>query len=227
MSDLANRLREIQQQVSEASRRNNREEPLVIVVTKNYPVELPIELSSLGIRHFGENRVQEGFEKYQQFAEKVTTSGHQWHLIGQLQTNKVKQALAFASSIHSLDRTSLLNELAKRVQDRVSPLEVFIQVNLTEDSQRGGVVPTELNRFADEVQGVPGLRLAGLMAVASLGVDPNFEFERIAKMSQQVKASHPQAKSLSIGMSEDFLQAIDFGATHLRIGSAITGKRAI
>jgi pyridoxal phosphate enzyme (YggS family) len=227
MSDLANRLRELQQQVSEASRRNHREEPLLIVVTKNFPVELPIELSALGVRHFGENRVQEAAEKYQQFAEKVTTSGHQWHLIGQLQTNKVKQALEFASSIHSLDRTSLLNELAKRVQDRVSPLEVFIQVNLTEDSQRGGVVPAELNRFTDEVQGVPELRLAGLMAVASLGVDPNFEFERIAKMSQQLQVSHPQAKSLSIGMSEDFVQAIDFGATHLRIGSAITGKRAI
>jgi pyridoxal phosphate enzyme (YggS family) len=227
MSDLANRLGEIQQQVSEASQRNNREEPLLIVVTKNFPVELPVELSALGIRHFGENRVQEASEKYRQFSEKVSATGHQWHLIGQLQTNKVKQALEFASSIHSLDRPSLLNEIAKRIQDRVTPLDVFIQVNLTADSQRGGVVPSELIRFADEVQAVPELRLAGLMAVASLGVDPNFEFERIAKMSQQLQVNHPKAKSLSIGMSEDFLQAIDFGATHLRIGSAITGKRVI
>lgn len=227
MTDLANRLRHIQEQVSEASRHNNREEPLLIVVTKNFPVELPLELSALGVRHFGENRVQEAIEKYEQFSTRISGSNHHWHLIGQLQTNKVKQALEFASSIHSLDRTSLLLELAKRTQDRPSPLEVFIQVNLTDDPGRGGVDAAELFEFADAVQNVTNLRLAGLMAVASLGADPNFEFERVAKMSQKLQGHHPEARGLSIGMSEDFQSAIAFGATHLRIGSAITGKRTI
>jgi pyridoxal phosphate enzyme (YggS family) len=227
MTELANRLRHIQEQVSESSRIHNREEPLLIVVTKNFPVDLPIELSTLGVRHFGENRVQEAMEKTQQFSSKISGNDHHWHLIGQLQTNKVKQALEFATSIHSLDRSSLLAELAKRTEERQTPLEVFIQVNLSDDPQRGGVDSTDLFRFANEVQGVTNLRLAGLMAVASLGVNPSFEFERVAKLSEKLQIEHPDAKSLSIGMSEDFPSAIAFGATHLRIGSAITGKRTI
>lgn len=227
MNDLANRLHDIQEQVSEASQRHKLAEPLLIVVTKNFPVVLPIELSRLGVRDFGENRVQEAFEKTKQFESRVNSANHRWHLIGQLQTNKVKQALEFASSIHSLDRPSLLVELAKRTADLESPLDVFIQVNLTEDNGRGGVAPADLKRFADDVQAVDTLKLAGLMAVASLGVDPNFEFERMAKFSAQLQSEHPQAKGLSIGMSDDFLSAIPFGATHLRIGSAITGKRTI
>jgi pyridoxal phosphate enzyme (YggS family) len=222
---LADRLKEVQRQISQASSFHGVEEPKLIVVTKNHPARLPLELNKLGVSDFGENRVQEALQKSNEVGYQVSRALVNWHLIGQLQTNKVKQALEFAASIHSLDRHSLLLELAKRTAEREVPLEVFIQVNLTEDPGRGGVNPNEVLSFADQVVSIPNLNLAGLMAVASLGVEPQFEFERVARLGEKLRQFQPTAASLSIGMSSDFIQAIEFGATHLRIGSAITGNR--
>jgi pyridoxal phosphate enzyme (YggS family) len=153
--------------------------------------------------------------------------GANWHLIGQLQTNKVKQALEFATSLHSLDRQSLLDELIKRTSERDHPLEVFLQVNLTEDPNRGGVEPADLFDFAAQVANVKTLKLEGLMAVASLSGDPEPDFETVASLSQKLVSDHPSANKLSIGMSGDYLLALGYGATHLRIGTAITGNRSI
>ena len=225
MVELADRLKEVQRQISQASSFHGVKEPKLIVVTKNHPARLPVELCKLGVCDFGENRVQEALQKSNEVGSQVSHALVNWHLIGQLQTNKVKQALEFAGSIHSLVRQSLLLELAKRTAEREVPLEVFIQVNLTEDPGRGGVDPNEVLSFADQVVSIPNLNLAGLMAVASLGVEPQFEFERVARLGEKLRQFQPTAASLSIGMSSDFIQAIEFGATHLRIGSAITGNR--
>jgi PLP dependent protein len=147
------------------------------------------------------------------------------HFIGQLQTNKVKSVLEYASFLHSLDRPSLLDELQKRTRERERPLKVFVQVNLTEDAARGGVTPEDLPAFAERVLESPGLELVGLMGVGGLEVAPEAEFERLASLSLVIQALAPSASQLSMGMSGDFEAAIAYGATHLRIGTAITGNR--
>lgn len=212
-------------QISAECIRLGRPQPTLIVVTKNHPVELVQELTRIGENNFGENRVQEGLPKALQLAELEPGKPVNWHLIGQLQTNKVKQALEFANSVHSLDRESLLIELVKRTAGRQKPLEVFIQVNLTDDDSRGGVHPGKVLSFADQVAEVDSLKLAGLMAVASLNESPDHDFDQMAELSQRLTQTHQNATGLSIGMSGDFLQALAFGATHLRIGTAITGNR--
>ena len=227
MLELAARLNRVRTEISQECLRLGRSEPTLIVVTKNHPVELCERLEELGVRDFGENKVQEGLSKQQQFAELRPLATPNWHMIGQLQTNKVKTALEFASVIHSLDRESLLTELAKRSQEREQPLPLFIQVNLTDDENRGGIRPSDLLKFADKVATFENLHLLGLMAVASLDRKPEKDFETVAKLSQALVSAHPAADGLSIGMSNDYLPALGFGATHLRIGTAITGKRAI
>ena len=225
MSDLASRLRSVQGSIADECRRLNRAEPTLIVVTKNHPVELASQLYELGVREFGENRVQEAIPKAETFDVLHPNAGVRWNLIGQLQTNKVKLALEFAGSIHSLDRESLLGELIKRTAEREIPLEVFIQVNLTDDPGRGGVVPDRLHAFADKVASCQTLNLGGLMAVAGLDVEPAKDFERVAILSEKLVQRHPLASGRSIGMSGDYIEALSFGATHLRIGTAITGNR--
>ena len=221
MSKLADSLASVRGQITAECNRLGRSEPLLIVVTKNHPAELARSLYDLGERNFGENRVQEGLPKSKELGKPDLN----WHLIGQLQTNKVRQALEFASSVHSLDRESLLSELAKRTAEREGSLEVFVQVNLTEDQGRGGIQPGEMQSFADRVVSVPTLKLAGLMAVASLEASPERDFETIAELSMELRKNHPNASGLSIGMSGDYIEALSFGATHLRIGTAITGNR--
>jgi pyridoxal phosphate enzyme (YggS family) len=225
MSTLAGRLADIRARISDECSKLNRDEPTLIVVTKNHPVSLVNELYELGERQFGENRVQEALPKFGEFHQQPRSEAVTWHLIGQLQTNKVKLALEFASVIHSLDREALLLELAKRTIDRAEPLPVFVQVNLTGDNERGGIAPDSLMDFADKVSKVPTLKLEGLMAVASLEENPERDFETMAKLSSALQVEHSTAGGLSIGMSGDYLTALSFGATHLRIGTAITGNR--
>jgi pyridoxal phosphate enzyme (YggS family) len=226
VSELAQRYNQIAEQVASAaaSSGKNTKDITLVVVTKNHPPQLVIELIALGARDFGENRDQEAEPK----AKQVLTSSSEtmrWHFIGQLQTNKVRSVLEYADLIHSLDRESLLVELQKRTADRPNPIGVFIQVNLTEDPARGGVRVNDLEAFATKVLGSKGLRLEGLMGVGGLDKDPAVEFERLAGLSSKLQTLAPQAKGLSMGMSSDFEVAIGYGATHLRIGTAITGKR--
>lgn len=226
MSQLAQRYNQIVEQVASAAAASGRDarEITLVVVTKNHPPQLVFDMIDLGARDFGENRDQEAGPK----AKEVLASASEamrWHFIGQLQTNKVRSVLEYADLIHSLDRDSLLTELQKRTVGREKPLGVFIQVNLTEDPERGGVRVNDLESFATRVLGSEGLRLEGLMGVGGLDKDPAVEFERLAGLSQKLLSLAPEAKGLSMGMSSDFEVAIGYGATHLRIGTAITGKR--
>ena len=203
----------------------SRDEVTLVVVTKNHPVDLAVELYGLGVRDFGENRDQEAGPKASAFAQLVTESSPTWHFVGQLQSNKAKNVAAYADVVHSVDRESLLIALEKATGERPSPLDVFLQVNLTSDPGRGGVNPAELEPFAERVAGASGLNLLGIMAVAALDEPLESEFEKIAKLSQKLISVAPQAKFISAGMSQDFETALAYGATHLRIGTAITGKR--
>lgn len=216
--NLAERLAAVRSRITEASKASNRPEPTLVVVTKNHPVQMVEDLYKLGERNFGENRDQEASGKAAEFSP--ADSDYRWHFIGQLQSNKVRSVMNYASVLHSLDRPSLLKELAKREAE----LDVFIQMNLTDDPNRGGVNPSDLEQFAQSVLEVSSLRLVGVMAVGGLDVEPEQEFERVRAASEKLITIHPEANQISAGMSGDFEQAIAYGATHLRIGSLITGN---
>ena len=223
MSSLEQRLHQIDERITARLLANQRDASSLtrIVVSKFHPAQLVRELHDLGVRDFGENRDQEASAKALEVADLALT----WHFIGQLQSNKVKSVLNYAKVIHSLDRQSLLNALLKQTAGAETRTDVFVQVNLTDDPGRGGVEPGELLAFADRVAQVETLNLLGLMAVASLDGQEERDFAKIAGLSDLLKTEHPGAKFISAGMSNDFELAVDYGATHLRIGTAITGNR--
>lgn len=216
---LEARVHEVQERISAAARAAGREESEIttIVVTKFHPAELVRELYALGIRHVGENRHQEAVAKHAELAALDLT----WHFIGQLQSNKARAVAEYAQVIHSVDRPSLVEALAR--QDR--EVDVFLEINLTDVPGRGGVLPQELEALCEAVLQVPVLNLRGVMAVAPVDEEPSKAFERVLGYAERVRSLAPEARALSIGMSGDFEAAIALGATHLRIGTAITGKR--
>ena len=218
---LRERYRAVLDEVAAVARSAGRDpaEITTVVVTKFHPASLVAELAALGHRDFGESRQQEAGPK----AAALRDLGLRWHFIGQLQSNKARAVRGYASAVHSLDRDSLLAALA---DPAAAPLDAFIQVNLTDDPRRGGLPPDALGGFAERVLAAPGIRLAGLMAVAPIGAEPRAAFARVRELRDRVVAPiAPEAIGLSMGMSGDFADAIREGATHLRIGTAITGMR--
>lgn len=190
-----------------------------IVVTKFHPASLVRALVAIGARDLGENRHQEASEK----AGETADLDINWHFVGQLQTNKAAAVLEYARVIHSVDRPALVDAIERTQRD----VEVFLQVNLTDDPNRGGVSATGLEALVERVLSTPAVSLRGLMAVAPLHEDPRAAFARVAEQSEVVQRLAPHATALSIGMSGDYREAIFAGATHLRVGTAITGNRQV
>ena len=219
MSSLEERYKDVLEDVAAAARDSGRDPTAIttIVVTKFHPAALVRQLAALGARDLGENRHQEAAAK----AADTADLGLTWHFIGQLQSNKAAAVLEYASVIHSVDRLSLVDALGKAA----SGAEVFIQLNLTEDPGRGGVQEAKLAELAERVLSAPNLTLRGLMAVAPLGQAPRGAFARVRAASVRLQSIAPGATDLSMGMSGDYRDAILEGATHLRIGTAITGNR--
>ncbi|MFK4789560.1 YggS family pyridoxal phosphate-dependent enzyme [Microbacterium sp. ZW T5_56] len=224
MSTLQSRLADVDRQIVAAIRDAGRQESEVtrIVVTKFHPAALVRDLAGLGVRDVGENRQQELTAKRDEVAD---LSDLRWHFIGQAQTNKARQVRAASCVVHSVDRPRLADALhaAAPVEDDV--LDVLVQVNLTDDPGRGGVAPAELDALTEHLLTLDSLRLRGIMAVAPLDEAPASAFTRLAGYAERVRAIEPTANWISAGMSHDFAEAIACGATHLRIGSAITGER--
>uniref|UniRef100_UPI002F424191 YggS family pyridoxal phosphate-dependent enzyme n=1 Tax=Microbacterium sp. ZOR0019 TaxID=1339233 RepID=UPI002F424191 len=191
-----------------------------IVVTKFHPASLVRELRALGVRDVGENRQQELSAKQAELAALDLT----WHFIGQGQTNKAAAIRRSADVVHSVDRGRFADALDRAAQDD-GLLDVLVQVNLTDDPGRGGVAPADAVALAEHVLALPSLRLRGVMAVAPLDEEPGAAFARLRAVAEGVRAVQPSASWISAGMTGDFVEAIDAGATHLRIGSAITGPR--
>jgi pyridoxal phosphate enzyme (YggS family) len=216
---LAARLAEVQAGISAAVDVAGRDPAQIttIVVTKFHPASLVRELYALGVRDFGENRHQDAAPKAESLADLDPT----WHFVGQLQSKKAKAVLQYSRIIHSVDRESLLAALAPVA----GSTDVFLQLNLTDDPARGGVAPSGLEALAERVLESPGLRLLGVMAVAPLGENARAAFARVRAASESLQRLAPDATALSMGMSADYADAILEGATHLRIGSAITGIR--
>ena len=229
-SNLAERLQSIQQRIDGAAKAasRSRSEIELVIVTKNHGFELALELLALGENQFGENRDQEASAKAAQVSQSLAPGelSPTWHFVGQLQTNKVKSMLTYSSVLHSLDRLSLLKELEKQlVKTPEATLDAFIELNLTDDPNRGGIELKNLLEFAEQVLKVSQIRLLGVMGVAGLGVEPAVDFATILSSSEKLQSISASSKYISAGMSGDFETAIGFGATHLRIGTAITGNR--
>lgn len=221
---LASRLAEVDARIADAARSAGRSasELTRIVVTKFHPASLVTQLHAMGVRDVGENRQQEFTTKVD---EVGPLEGLHWHFIGQAQTNKARAIRAAASVVHSVDRARLADALHAAADADSAPLDVLLQVNLTDDAGRGGVAPADLEALAAHVATLASLRVRGVMAVAPLEVAPERAFEPLGSLSATVRAVVPEATWISAGMTADFTEAIAAGATHLRIGSAITGPR--
>jgi len=223
------RLNEVRTGISQACRSAGRAETdiTLIVVTKFHPASLVRELYAHGVRDVGENRHQEASEK----AAQVADLDLRWHFIGQLQSNKARAVLEYADVIHSIDRPSLVMALDRAwhelsaTESARQPIPSFVQINLTDDPNRGGVNESELTAFAEHLASLSSFNVQGVMAVAPLDENPNRAFERVAAASELLRKTIPTARFMSAGMSHDYAEAIAHGATHLRIGSAITGNR--
>jgi pyridoxal phosphate enzyme (YggS family) len=193
----------------------------LVVVTKTFPASDVRLLAELGVTDVGENRHQEAEPK----AAECAGLPVRWHFVGQLQTKKAAAVAGYASAVHSVDRVRVANALARGAEAADRQVECFVQVSLDDAPGRGGATGAEVLEVADRVAAAESLRLAGLMAVAPLDADPNPAFARLAEVAQRVQTRHPAARSVSAGMSGDLEAAIAHGATHLRVGSAILGKR--
>jgi pyridoxal phosphate enzyme (YggS family) len=227
---LQQRLAAVRERISAAAIAAGRRDtpPQLIVVTKFHPAEDVARLAALGVTDVGENRDQEAADK----AARLADLGLRWHFIGQLQSNKAKSVAKYAAAVHSVDRPQLIAALARAVaaeQDRTgrADLDCYIQVSLEDDAGggRGGALPADVPALAGLLAAAGGLRLAGVMAVAPLGAVPDPAFEKLAGIAARLRADYPQATGISAGMSQDLEAAIQFGATHLRIGSDILGPR--
>ncbi len=196
----------------------------LVVVTKTHPAAEVEVLADLGVVHVGENRDQEAAPKAQLLEARHLV----WHFIGQLQTNKARSVVEYADVVESVDRPKLVGALSRaavsiRPPDR--PLTCLVQVCLDEQPGRGGALPQDVPSIADQIVAAPGLELGGVMAVAPLDADPDDAFARLAVVAQGVAATHPQATTVSAGMSSDLESAIRHGATQVRLGSVVLGSR--
>jgi pyridoxal phosphate enzyme (YggS family) len=191
----------------------------LIAVSKVQPLERVEAVLEAGHRLFGENRVQEAAGKWPALRERFP--GVELHLIGPLQTNKVRQALDLFDAIQTLDRPKLARKLADEIQARGSAPTLFIQINTGEEAQKAGVAPAEADAFIAECRGSLGLPIAGLMCIPPVDEEPSPHFALLARI-----AARNGLPELSMGMSGDFESAISLGATYVRVGSAIFGERA-
>lgn len=217
--EIEKNVKAVRARIESASQKVNRSsaDVTLIAVTKTYPVSDAMILSQLGIANFGENRSSEG-------AAKAAEIKGTWHFQGQIQSNKIKQVLTWANSIHSVDDLRHISLIKKALPDDKT-ISIFLQVALDGQLHRGGVSEEILPLLAAEVLSSDGLMLEGLMAVAPLDQDPHRAFSELARIHSVFSQQFPMATNLSAGMSNDFEVAIEYGATHLRIGSSILGVR--
>jgi len=211
----------VQAQIKEAAEFGARDPQDVnlVAVSKKQPDERIDEALAAGHRLFGENRVQEAKQRWQE--RRLQYPDLKLHLIGPLQTNKVKDAVALFDVIETLDREKLAGAIAKEMANQGRDLPCFIQVNTGEEDQKAGVLPSEIKSFYDYCYYDCGLKIIGLMCIPPVDEPPALHFSLLKKYANEM-----DLKELSMGMSGDFEKAIPLGATYVRVGTAIFGERA-
>ena len=221
--ELAVRLVAVRDRISAACQAAGRKpaDVTLIAVTKTFPASDVRLLNGLGVTDFGENRDAEAAPKAAQCADLDLV----WHFIGQLQTNKAASVARYASFVHSVDRLRLIHALGAAARQAGRIIQCLIEVSLDGDPARGGAPAGLVPGLAEALMAEAGLVLAGVMAIAPLGVPPADAFAGLRDSSAVVRAVRPAATVISVGMSGDLEAAIAAGATHVRIGTALLGDR--
>lgn len=224
--ELALRLAEVRGRIAKACEAAGREasELTLIAVTKTRPASDVRLLSELGVADIGENRDAEAAPKAAECAD-MGLENLTWHFIGQLQTNKCASVVRYASVVHSVDRQRLIGALGKAARRAGRLIECLVEVSLDGDPARGGAVAGEVPALAEALAAEEGLMLGGVMAVAPLSMPPADAFARLRVSAAAVREVRPGATVISAGMSGDLEAAVEAGATHLRIGTALLGDR--
>ncbi|MEV6927009.1 YggS family pyridoxal phosphate-dependent enzyme [Dactylosporangium sp. NPDC051485] len=224
---IAANLATVRERISAACRAAGREPESVtlVAITKTYPAGDVARLAELGIRDVGENRDQEAA------AKAAAVPGVRWHFVGQLQRNKARSVASYADAVHSVDSLRLVDALADAAAraGREAALGALVQVSLDDDEQRGGALTGMVEKVAEAIAASPALSLRGVMAVAPLDWAPDEAFARLAAIGSRIRqrfaGPHDPADWISAGMSNDLESAILHGSTHVRVGSALLGKR--
>ena len=219
-------LNSVRERIKKAAIESGRNENdiTLIAVTKTYPVESMNEAIRLGVTDIGENRPQEIRNKYE-FVDPV-----KWHLIGQLQSNKIKYVIERCAMIHSVDSVKLMDEIEKQAKAHDVDMDILIQVNISGEESKSGIAPEELDGMLEHAAVLDRVHVKGLMTIAPKAEfgDPEVHFKNMRSLFESVKNKNyknVEMKELSMGMSGDFESAIRCGSTMVRIGSAIFGAR--
>jgi len=191
----------------------------IIAVSKTFDMSMIKPLIDYGHQHFGENKVQEALEKWTDV--KNSTENIQLHMIGKLQTNKVKYVVPLFDYIHSLDNLNLAKKISQEQKKKNKNLKIFIQINIGNEKQKSGIDIESLKDFYSTCVNELQLNIIGLMCIPPQNEDTNFHFKKMSEIQKSIGV-----KELSMGMSSDYLEAIKYGASFVRIGSKIFGERA-
>lgn len=224
---LRDRVLQVRERIGKAAARAGRsaEEIRLVAVGKTQPPDRIGEAASAGVTSFGENYVQEAEEKIRAYP------GLEWHMVGKLQRNKVRKAVALFSWIQTVDSSRLLSEISRRCAEADTGMPVLLEVNLAGEPGKAGISPGELPGLVESAEALPGVRLAGLMAIPPFFENPEESrpwFARLRKLREDCagrSAAGTGMRELSMGMSHDFEVAVEEGATMVRIGTAIFGSR--
>ena len=215
VQNLSNIKSQIKSKINEL--KYNNYDPEIIAVSKTFSISHIMPLIESGHTHFGENKVQEALEKWSDIKEK--NKNLKLHLIGKLQTNKVKFALKIFDFIHSLDNLKLAKKISEEQKKNLNKPKIFIQINIGNEAQKSGLNKNKLKDFYKQCQNLD-LNVIGTMCLPPINLDPQFFFSEMKKINLALNLNE-----LSIGMSSDYMEAIKYNSTYLRIGSSIFGKR--
>ena len=207
---------EIQLKIDEFKNLNS--VPQIIAVSKTFPINHILPLINHGHLHFGENKIQEALEKWSDI--KIDHKELKLHMVGKLQTNKVKFAVQLFDYIHSLDNLKLAKKISSEQQKQKKKLGIFIQINIGNETQKSGILPEQVKNFYEICINDLKLNIIGLMCLPPQDNDKEFFFKRMQELKKLINV-----KELSMGMSSDYIEATKHGATFVRIGSKIFGER--
>lgn len=222
---ISQNLAQIQQQIESLSAQFQRENVRLLAVSKTKPVSAIEEAIQAGQKAFGENYVQEGVEKIAYFNQQADL---EWHFIGPLQSNKTKLVAAHFDWIQTVDRLKIAQRLSEQRPAGKAPLNVLIQINISDEASKSGIAPEEMLALAKEIALLPNLKLRGLMAIPKPEHEPAQQKIALGKMQQlfnRLQTEFEGIDTLSMGMSDDMAAAIECGSTMVRIGTAVFGAR--